>query len=96
MINYEDKTNSQINVQVHLIVDPEWKDSDELDVPNYCEDPSVAWPIIIENRIAIIPTFDEWTASFGGPEKSRRSYMARNIGPLRAAMICFLKIQEAK
>ena len=106
MDSYKDWTDDRINKEVgrhHNIyhtyeecINLLGEGSDNIVNPKYdpCNKPADAWPIITENRIAIIPTFDEWTASFGGPEKSRRSYMARNIGPLRAAMIVFLKMQS--
>ena len=103
MDNYEDKSDSQINVYVHLIVDPEWKDSDELDVPNYCESPSDAWPIITENRISVSPVQtginryhpakDLWRANHYRDYNSVFTKSGDN--PLRCAMIVFLKMQEA-
>ena len=93
MDNYEEQSDSQINVYVHLIADPEWKDSDELDVPNYCGCASDAWPIITENGINImcLPVSGSWYA-----EDSRDGQVSFvNTNPLRAAMIVFLKMQEA-
>lgn len=68
---------------------------------DYCNDPSQAWPIIVDNKIQLSPLHssginkDIWIASDGFmPPESQ--YLDKN--PLRAAMICFLKMkaQEEK
>lgn len=65
------------------------------DVVNYCNNPSDAWPIIMENKIAVMPwSHQEWQAFImkGGQPDLR--VIVNN--PLRATMIVFLMIQEAK
>ncbi len=62
---------------------------------DYCNNPSDAWPIIVENKINI-----EWRNSM------RLHPLAKGTGgnschwsdknPLRAAMICFLKMKDAE
>lgn len=66
-----------------------------------CNNPSDAWPIILKYGISI--NFDgiDWEAdtSWMGSESSNRSYnnIERNAGkPLRAAMICFLKMKNTE
>lgn len=64
---------------------------------NYCNNPSDAWPIIVENRISIM--FDEHPAmatdkcEFDGT-LCTTGVEVFNQNPLRAAMICFLMIEE--
>lgn len=64
-------------------------------IKNYCNNPQDAWPIIIDNGIALFPRairedLKLWQASaplVGG---------FRDENPLRAAMICFLKVKEVE
>lgn len=60
-------------------------------LPDYCNNPSDAWPIILVNRINVYasegPDFMPWMAGCGG-------MMVSNKNPLRAAMIVFLMMQE--
>ena len=62
-----------------------------IEVPDYCNNPSDAWPIILVNRINLYasegPDFMPWMAGCGG-------MMVSNKNPLRAAMIVFLMMQE--
>lgn len=59
----------------------------------YTNNPDEAWPIIISNRIGIVPgtTTDKWAAHHGDWDIA-----IADINPLRAAMIVFLTIQEDK
>lgn len=69
---------------------------------NPCNNPSDAWPIIVENEIAITPqhTGDGfWCASHSDTsviswKDMPPKFTARDKNPLRAAMICFLKMKE--
>ncbi|CAL9955748.1 hypothetical protein VPHK24_0012 [Vibrio phage K24] len=70
-------------------------------IVDYCNNPSDAWPIILKHGISI--TFDgiDWEAdtAWMGCEDINRSYnnIEKNAGkPLRAAMICFLKMKDAE
>lgn len=59
---------------------------------NPCNNPSDAWPIIVDNEISINrwATSDDWaTDRFG-------HFDTRDDKPLRAAMIVFLKMNEGK
>ena len=62
-----------------------------IEAPDYCNNPSDAWPIIVANRINVYasegPDFMPWMAGCGG-------IMVSNKNPLRAAMIVFLMMQE--
>lgn len=64
-------------------------------VVDYCNNPSDAWPIIFENKIAIKPCATK--------RSSNKEWYATNLekitsssqeNPLRAAMIVFLMMQE--
>lgn len=67
---------------------PRWVD--------YCNNEVDAWPIIIENHIAVVPyqhTLPQaWPTSFGLVSK----FTTEDRKPLRAAMITFLKMQESQ
>lgn len=61
---------------------------------DYCNNPADAWPIIESNRIGVMPsemkTKELWMSTSG-----RGSY-AYHENPLRAAMIVYLQMQDAK
>lgn len=68
-----------------------------------CNDPADAWPIIVDNEISLNSYGSAWEASFehdapigafGTDETVTSGYEHRN--PLRAAMIVFLMMQDAK
>ncbi|MCI2234029.1 DUF2591 domain-containing protein [Escherichia coli] len=59
-----------------------------------CNNPADAWPIIVQNRISIINLDeDEWGARGVADRNSKR---AIHENSLRAAMIVFLMMQDAK
>ena len=61
-------------------------------VHNYCNNPADAWPIIVENRIRIIPIlYTQWMA-----EDYLEDVSSYHENPLRAAMIVFLMMQDAE
>lgn len=68
---------------------------------DYCNNPSDAWPIITENSISVFDTGKNvygWAASdniFKFYNHDKQIYHF-NKNPLRAAMICFLKMKEAE
>lgn len=72
-----------------------------------CNNPSDAWSIIVENAISITSIGDlNWNAdSLISIEESARDYnhfecisacSSQDKNPLRAAMICFLKMKDAQ
>ncbi|MER1974572.1 phage protein NinX family protein [Pseudocitrobacter faecalis] len=65
-------------------------------VHDYCNNPADAWPIIVEHHIAVVPyrhTLPQaWPTAFGVSSK----FTSEDANPLRAAMIVFLKMQDAK
>ncbi len=62
-------------------------------VPDYCNNPSDAWPIIIENKISI-----RYAGILDTDWVSRTIHTPRvfDKNPLRAAMIVFLMMKEAE
>ena len=67
---------------------------------DYCNNPSDAWPIIVENKISNGPYairisrndyVDGW---FAVADDECLTYVT-DINPLRAAMICFLMLKES-
>ncbi|EOU9618887.1 phage protein NinX family protein [Klebsiella aerogenes] len=60
---------------------------------DFCNNPADAWPIITSNRIGIVPgtATDKWAAHHGNWDIA-----IADVKPLRAAMIVFLMMQEAK
>lgn len=74
---------------------------------DYCNNPSDAWQIIVANLIEVSPEYDFtdeseqelratglWTANH--VEVDGKSYYQSHQNPLRAAMIVFLMMQDAK
>lgn len=65
---------------------------------NFCEAPEDAWPIITENKIAVMPDSDNtWKAGClpSSPYAVGWAYFVRGqIKPLRAAMIAFLNMRK--
>lgn len=66
---------------------------------DYCNNPSDAWPIIMESHITIFsPDYNkgdsDWRAEIYDSDEGIFDFTDRN--PLRAAMIVFLMMQEAK
>jgi len=61
---------------------------------NYCKNPSDAWPIILESKFKVDPRRSspklDWMVSLDD------QIYAVDKNPLRAAMICFLKIKDAE
>lgn len=67
-------------------------------VKNYCNNPSDAWPIIVENGICINAMaggdFTLWYSNDKHYTNVDNAVYSEN--PLRAAMICFLKMKDAE
>lgn len=83
-----------------------------VEVPDYCSNPSDAWPLIVKNKIHISPVMymsDDngeyicngmWEAGTlwgdDGAFYNSKYNEASNENPLRAAMIVFLMMEDAK
>ncbi|UVD32335.1 NinX [Vibrio phage vB_VaM_H2] len=59
-------------------------------IKDYCNNPSDAWPIIIENKICI----NAYGSGDGWSSTTDTSFFVDDDNPLRAAMICFLKMKD--
>lgn len=61
-----------------------------------CNNPADAWPILLENHIAVVPyrhTLPQaWPTAFGMASK----FTTEDANPLRAGMITFLKMKESE
>lgn len=66
--------------------------------PNYCNNPSDAWPIITENHINLSKhkEDDEWFAFTRADDLGVSEFQCKDKNALRAAMICFLKMKDAE
>ena len=69
---------------------------------DYCNNASHAWPIITDNRnrigikpISIAFIWEAYIPDFNVDEGYTMKYLTQHENPLRAAMIVFLKMQEA-
>ena len=63
------------------------------DLPDYCNNPADAWPIIMGNRITLMPASkgDKWMSQ-------AFDYAIADVStnPLRSAMIVFLMMQDSE
>lgn len=69
------------------------------ELPDYCNNPADAWPIIVDNRITVMidDTTNDWSAAlvqdFCDTSAFKHSICHKN--PLRAAMVTFLMMQDS-
>ncbi|ELD1608290.1 DUF2591 family protein (plasmid) [Escherichia coli] len=63
-------------------------------LPDYCNAPADAWPIIIENKINIVFFSNGSLAQFY--QYGEESVEYAHVNPLRAAMIVFLMMKESE
>ncbi|EMH4108081.1 DUF2591 family protein [Serratia marcescens] len=72
----------------------------QIDIPDYCNNPADAWPIILSEKIMLSPRCanDEWKAQIylGRVDIFDNYASAWNENPLRAAMIVFLMMKDAE
>ncbi len=71
----------------------------EVECVDYCSNPSDAWAIIVKSKIGITPSCEKWMANNFNPSNSGWIHvqtMHYDKNPLRAAMICFLKMKDAE
>ena len=67
-------------------------------ISDFCNNPSDAWPIIVDNEICInaLPGGDFTLWCSNDKYHSDLDVAVYSENPLRAAMICFLKMNEVK
>ena len=110
-MDYSKLSDFQINMAVHGCLGLDLHDCTEVarsltkirstggHCVDYCNNPSDAWPIIAENNISIIfdnPSMTMATSNcVGWYSDEDPPIHASSSNPLRAAMIVFLKMQEA-
>lgn len=63
---------------------------------DWCNNPADAWPILLENHIAVVPYRhtqpQAWPTAFGVVSK----FTTEDANPLRAGMVTFLKMKESE
>ena len=90
-MDYSTMSDPEINSLVYE--EKEAFDSYGANIPDYCNNPSDAWPIIVENliNISVLPAahLDNvlWVANYGSDAFNL------NKNPLRAAMIVYLMME---
>lgn len=90
----EFRTTNPMNNVVEFITG--FGDERDFNYFNGCNNPSDAWPIILENRIGVNPYQGVkclWSATKKTEDETMHVTMQN---PLRAAMICFLKMKDAE
>jgi hypothetical protein len=115
-MNYGEMSDFEVNKEVAKVTDGDWHHCDgdlwKDDLHGFprvfdpCNNPSDAWPIIVDNEITLfrdVSTNDVWGAlgrawfTFNGLEsKIGDNCEVIDKNPLRAAMICFLKMNDAE
>lgn len=101
MKNYNEMSDFEINKAAEKLTGMYCEDASGVYVQScdYCNNPSDAWPVIVESKISLsiwqnghtwsayrMTTNDDWMI----PE-----HEAKDENPLRAAMIVFLMMQDA-
>lgn len=97
-MNYEDMSDIAINAHVSRVLYGNISRRHQMEIASggvdYCNRIEDAWPIIVENHIAVVPyqytTPQAWPTAFGSASK----FTTEDRNPLRAAMIVFLKMRE--
>lgn len=100
MTDYSKMSDLEINIMVSKSLYGELSNwhKGELNegVVDYCNNPSDAWPIIVENHVAVVPyrhtTPQAWPTKFGIASK----FLVEDRNPLRAAMIVYLMMKESE
>lgn len=82
--------NSGLNREGEIVMRPMTVTKD------FCNNPADAWPIIVENKISIYAAILGDSRGEWGAEASFTEHFHFHNNPLRAAMIVFLMIQDAK
>ncbi|GAB50245.1 phage protein NinX family protein [Atlantibacter hermannii] len=68
----------------------------QIDIPDFCNNPADAWPIIVDNNISVYAIFDgDKRGKWGAEGFNYNSPYYFNNNPLRAAMIAYLMMQDA-
>ncbi|EAR8162859.1 protein ninX [Salmonella enterica] len=98
-MDYSKLSDAEINWKVAFHIGLRTVEKAESGDFNPCNNPSDAWPIIVESRITVMidDTTTEWSSAsvqdFCDTSAFQHSNCHKN--PLRAAMITFLMMQES-
>ena len=97
-MDYSKLSDKEINILVGSIKGFANKIAAQNGLRDYCNNPADAWPIILSNRISMIwdcseDANSEWWNAVDQFDECRIQYQSN---PIRAAMIVFLMMQEAK
>lgn len=98
-MNYEEMNDGEITWRVHHIVNKVPKGHATICIADYCNNPSDAWPIIVENGISLVWMNAEvsyYEAHGINEEIWDEDWQSQHPNALRAAMICFLKMKDAE
>lgn len=107
-MKYEEMSDFEINREVALLInnsmiftneDKVYLDTNDNSLVDYCDNPSDAWQIIVENKINIEFFGERVKASISIDTSFGSEFINgydENCIPLRAAMICFLKMKDAE
>lgn len=95
MKDYAEKSDMEINKAVEKLQGMYCEDVNGKYIPtcDYCNDVSVAWPIIFENRITVNPydnPSEGWFSTYD------TSFFIDDENPLRAAMIVYLMMKDSE
>lgn len=93
MVSYESMSDFEINKRVGFMSGRIRKGKTdkhyEKFCPDYCNNPSGAWPIIVDNEITV-------GFSIGTPYAKHAYFHHYHKNPLRAAMIVYLMMKESE
>lgn len=95
MKNYEEMSDFEINCRVHAEI-MQISGLNSFKAKDYCNNPSYAWPIIIDNHMSIECVTVNRHAFTYRVYHSASFTKSTHENPLRAAMIVFLKMNEDK
>lgn len=104
MKDYASMSDQQINREVQkltgmgcmsgngvlIIADGRWRTFDP------CNNPADAWPILLENHIAVAPYKYATPCAWPSSEGLISKHVTEDGNPLRAGMIVYLKMKESK
>lgn len=93
MKDYASMSDFEINCRVHAEV-MEISGLDSFKAKDYCNNPADAWPIIVDNKIAIANFTDGNSASWSTKWGMVSNFYSEGENPLRCAMIVFLMMKE--
>lgn len=112
MVDYSEMSDAELNIEVAKIQYPNdqcvtpythrpdayiYHRNNLHTSKDYCNNPADAWPIIIENRISVYPqAYYEGSKWLSSLIDSQIEDEVADENPLRAAMIVFLMMQDAK